>query len=100
VIWGKDLAYDFDGQTWIGDKQESRDRTVKQSKADFLRLVRNTYRVLLSRGMKGCYVCFLDKDTERFVRSRIELVLTNHTLRKVAEATTEYRDPHVPKESD
>jgi hypothetical protein len=28
------------------------------------------------------------------------LVLTNHTLRKVAEATTEYRDPHVPKESD
>ena len=100
VIWGKDLAYDFDGQTWIGDKQESRDRTVKQSKADFLRLVKNTYRVLLSRGMKGCYVCFLDKDTERFVRSRIELVLTNHTLRKVAEATTEYRDPHVPKESD
>ncbi len=23
--------------------------------------------------MKGCYVYFLDKDTERFVRSRIEV---------------------------
>jgi DUF2075 family protein len=32
----------------------------------------NTYRVLLTRGLKGCYVCFLDRDTERFVRSRIE----------------------------
>jgi hypothetical protein len=35
-------------------------------------LVKNTYRVLLSRGMKGCYVHFMDKDTERFVRSRME----------------------------
>jgi len=29
--------------------------------------------VLLSRGMKGCYVYFMDKDTERFVRSRMEV---------------------------
>jgi DUF2075 family protein len=28
--------------------------------------------VLLTRGMLGCYVCFLDKETERFVRSRME----------------------------
>ena len=75
VVWGKDLVYDLDGQTWVGDKKESRDRTVKQAKADFLQLVKNTYRVLLSRGMKGCYVCFLDKNTERFVRSRMDLLL-------------------------
>jgi DUF2075 family protein len=30
------------------------------------------YRVLLTRGLVGCYVCFLDKETERFVRSRME----------------------------
>ena len=53
-------------------QEESRDRSVKQSKADFLELVKNTYRVLLSRGMKGCYVCFLDKNTERFIRSRMD----------------------------
>ena len=27
---------------------------------------------MLSRGLKGCYVCFLDKDTENFIRSRID----------------------------
>jgi len=74
VVWGKDLVYDLDGQSWVGDRKESRDRTVKQSKADFLQLVKNTYRVLLSRGMKGCYVCFLDKSTEHFVRSRMDLL--------------------------
>jgi hypothetical protein len=88
VVWGKDLVYDPDGQAWVGDKKESRDRTVKQSKTDFLQLVKNTYRVLLSRGMKGCYVCFLDKNTERFVRSRIDFL----PLRMVAEPRTPYAD--------
>jgi DUF2075 family protein len=88
VVWGKDLAYDLDGQAWVGDKKESHDRSVKRSKADFLQLVKNTYRVLLSRGMKGCYVCFLDKNTERFVRSRMDLL----PLRMVAEPQTPYTD--------
>jgi hypothetical protein len=92
VIWGKDLTYGFDGQAWVGNKQESRDRTVKQSKADFLQLVKNTYRVLLSRGMKGCYVCFQDKDTERFVRSRMDLGVGQTGLRKVADEPPPYRD--------
>jgi len=72
VIWGKDLRYSFDGQQWIGDKSESADSVVKRSKERFIEMVKNTYRVLLSRGMKGCYVYFMDKDTERFVRSRLE----------------------------
>jgi DUF2075 family protein len=88
VIWGKDLTYDLDRQGWVGNKQESHDRPVKQSKADFLQLVKNTYRVLLSRGMKGCYVCFLDKDTERFVRSRMDLP----PIRMVAEPRMPYGD--------
>lgn len=72
VIWGRDLRYHLDGQTWIGDKTQSADSVVKRSKEQFVDLVKNTYRVLLSRGMKGCYVHFLDRDTERFIRSRIE----------------------------
>ncbi|HQL01371.1 MAG TPA: S24 family peptidase, partial [Smithellaceae bacterium] len=39
----------------------------------FIDLVKNTYRVLFSRGMKGCYVYFMDKDTERFFKSRMDL---------------------------
>ena len=71
VIFGLDLRYDLDRQEWIGDKSQSHDGVVKRSKDQFTQLVKNTYRVLLSRGMKGCYVCFLDKDTERFFRSRM-----------------------------
>lgn len=91
VIWGRDLRYDLDGQTWIGDKTQSADSVVKRSKEQFVDLVKNTYRVLLSRGMKGCYVHFLDKDTERFVRSRIESMKTANpvNLLKVAEPTTD-----------
>jgi len=72
VIFGKDLVYDFDKQEWVSDKRQSADTVVKGSKDKFTDLVKNTYRVLMSRGLKGCYVYFLDKDTERFVKSRIE----------------------------
>ena len=72
VIFGNDLVYDFDEQTWKGHPENSADNVVKRSKDKFVDLVKNTYRVLLSRGMKGCYVYFMDKDTERFFKSRIE----------------------------
>ena len=73
VIFGKDLIYDFDNQVWVGNKQSSADNIVKRSGDQFTDLAKNTYRVLLSRGLKGCYVHFLDKDTERFVKSRMEI---------------------------
>ena len=57
---------------WKGRPEESHDSTVKRAKADFVRFVKNTYRVLLSRGMKGCYVYFQDEETADFVRSRID----------------------------
>jgi hypothetical protein len=80
VIWGRDLRYDFERQAWIGDKGESADSVVKRSKEKFVDLVKNTYRVLLSRGIKGCYVHFMDKDTERFVRSRMEVATNGSVL--------------------
>jgi len=72
VIFGKDLVYDFDNQEWNGIKENSSDPVVRRSKNRFVDLIKNTYRVLLSRGMKGCYVYFMDKETERFIRSRTE----------------------------
>ena len=35
-------------------------------------IIKNTYRTLMTRGMKGCYVYFVDEETEKFFRSRIE----------------------------
>jgi hypothetical protein len=71
VIVGNDLKYRFN-EGWIGHKEESQDTTVRRAKTDFLALIKNTYRVLMTRGMKGCYVYFMDKETEKFFRSRIE----------------------------
>jgi DUF2075 family protein len=70
VIFGTDLTYNPDIATWQSHPDRSCDSQVKNSD-NFLQLVKNTYRVLLSRGMKGCYVYFMDKDTERFFRSRL-----------------------------
>ena len=72
VIFGPDLVYRFDKQEWCGDVSKSADRAVKKDKDRFIDLVKNTYRVLLSRGLKGCYVYFMDKETENFIRSRME----------------------------
>jgi DUF2075 family protein len=35
--------------------------------------VKRTYRVLLTRGMKGCYVYFEDPATQDYLRSRLEV---------------------------
>jgi hypothetical protein len=72
VIFGPDLTYDLDNQEWKGHPENSGDPIVRNSKGRFVELVKNTYRVLLSRGMKGCYVHFMDKNTERFFKSRME----------------------------
>ena len=91
VIWGLDLRYDFDKQGWIGDPAESADSVVKRSADRFVDLVKNTYRVLLSRGMKGCYVHFMDKDTERFIRTRMEIGNAVQ-IPRVAEPHSVYED--------
>ncbi len=72
VIFGPDLTYNLDEQSWKGDLEQSKDPAARRSRARYLELVKNTYRVLLSRGMEGCYVYFVDKNTERFFKSRME----------------------------
>lgn len=72
VIFGKDLVFDPATAEWKGDATHSADAVVRRAQGDFLRHVKNTYRVLLSRGIKGCYVHFMDKATENFFRSRME----------------------------
>ena len=74
-----------------GDRNASCDGVVKRSGDRFLELVKNTYRVLLSRGLKGCYVVFLDRETENFVRSRIETARVDVAL-KAAEQQAAYVD--------
>jgi uncharacterized protein len=73
VIFGKDLVY-RPREGWVGRREFSYDGGLKRgtSDEDFTRLVKNTYRVLLSRGLKGAYVYFADEKTRDFVESRID----------------------------
>jgi DUF2075 family protein len=75
VILGRDLVYRPE-EGWVGQPQFSHDSVVKKgAKGDpdrFAELVKQTYRVLLTRGLKGCYVYFQDNQTREFFMSRIE----------------------------
>jgi uncharacterized protein len=89
VIFGADLVY-RPGKGWIGQPEESHDRTVRRgvSTEEFTRYVRNTYRVLLTRGLRACYVTFLDAPTRDFVWSRIEHI--TRPLSRVADSSAGY----------
>lgn len=72
VIFGKDLVHDATTKEWVGKPENSSDNIVRRDKPRFLQNVKNVYRVLMTRGMKGCYVYFMDKSTEDYFRARIE----------------------------
>jgi hypothetical protein len=69
VIWGLDLVI-RDGQ-WVGQSAASRDHIVKtRAGARFVDCVKNTYRVLLTRGLRGVALYVIDDETRRFIESR------------------------------
>ncbi len=78
VIIGKDLTYDKGGGKVITDKnsissddKSSGIRTADDKTAE--RLIKNTYKTLLTRGQKGCYVYCEDKDLADYIRRNIGL---------------------------
>jgi DUF2075 family protein/DNA replication protein DnaC len=52
---------------YVGERKNNPE--VADAKAD--ELIRNTYRTLMSRGMKGCYVYFTDPEVKKYFESRI-----------------------------
>jgi DUF2075 family protein len=72
VIIGNDFRYAPETAKWQGYREESYDSVVKRSGARYGELIAQTYRVLLTRGMKGCAIYCQDRATRSFLRSRIE----------------------------
>lgn len=70
VIWGNDLVWR--GDRWVAQPKESQDRPVKGSRDMMLALVRNAYRVLLTRGLRGARILVLDKETRELVRGALQ----------------------------
>ncbi|MCV0384731.1 MAG: DUF2075 domain-containing protein [Erythrobacter sp.] len=69
AIFGRDRRWDPATNPWIGDPTLSHDSIVKRSGDRFTDLVKRTYRVLLTRGLKGCYLYFEDPPTAEAVRT-------------------------------
>ena len=70
VIFGGDLVWR--GNHWVGQPERSRDNQVrKASPEDFLRVVKNTYKVLLTRGMRGTVLYSTDPETQELFRSLV-----------------------------
>ena len=76
---------------WLGQRHESRDRIVSRgvTDAEFTAFVKSTYRVLLTRGLRGCYVYFMDSATRDFFLNRTERSLRRDAM--AAEQPAEYR---------
>ena len=82
VIIGDDLRYENGKVITDYSKRASTDQSLKGLKtlckkgdnkalkeADFI--IRNTYRTLLSRAMKGCFVYCTDKALAKYLKDRI-----------------------------
>jgi hypothetical protein len=60
-----------------------------KAKADLI--IKNTYRTLMTRGMKGCYVYFTDSETQAYFQSRLQsLEKQGPVLARVAEEPGTY----------
>ena len=75
VIIGKDLTY-RDGKLCFNKEANAKtDRTSGIRNSDDVlaeKLIRNTYNVLLTRGMKGTYIYCEDRKLSQYIRSLIE----------------------------
>lgn len=72
VIIGPDLLWR--GDRWVTDRTASKDPVFKKATpdADVDRLIRNTYKVLLTRGMVGTVVWSTDPETRAKLRQLVE----------------------------
>ncbi len=69
VILGNDLVW-REGTGWVASRDASCDPAIarrKLSQAEMLALLQHTYRVLLTRGMKGTFVYSTDWETREMV---------------------------------
>jgi hypothetical protein len=69
VILGNDLVW-RDGVGWVGSRDASFDPAIRRRKLPqdaLVRLLQHTYRVLLTRGMKGTYIYSIDFETRQLL---------------------------------
>ena len=73
VIVGNDLKYNASADSLDTEITATYDPVLKKDRKNFDTYVRNIYRVLMSRGMKGCYIYCVDKEVADYFRRRLML---------------------------
>lgn len=71
VIIGNDLKYNPETDRLEGNVSATADPMLRRSQGDFDKYVKNIYRVLMSRGMKGCYIYCTDPGTQEYFKKRL-----------------------------
>jgi uncharacterized protein len=70
VIFGPDMVWR--GNSWVTDRTASKDTVVARAEeSDYDRLIRNTYKVLLTRGMVGTVLYSTDSETREKLRELV-----------------------------
>ncbi len=90
VIVGDDLIYNPEKSKLEADIKATSDPMLKRNKENFEKHVKNIYRVLMSRGMKGCYVYFTNKETEKYFKSRLEGFDVSHEKQPFKQLVEEF----------
>ena len=86
VIIGDDIRYE-DGhivtdytkrastdQSLKGINKISREEGVEEANKIADSIIKNTYRTLMTRGMKGCYVYCVDKNLQEYIKKKMNMV--------------------------
>lgn len=84
VILGYDIKYDKENDCLIGVEGNNRAVTSNDNRI-YTRHIRNAYRVLMSRGKKGCFIYSIDPNVSAFIKRNLENGL-NHSCQQIAMA--------------
>ena len=75
IIVGNDLKFNFKTNEFYTEWDSYRDSKGKQGLRDnperLNKMIRNIYRILMTRGIKGCYIYFTHKSTEEYFINRL-----------------------------
>ena len=75
VIIGEEFRYSLENECWVADVEKCFDAKIgKNHMDDFIRLAQNTYKTLLTRGIKGVFVYAVDRDTQIYLKRRLNTV--------------------------
>lgn len=76
VIIGNDLRYDRESGTLYASASDYYDRSGKKGISKdpeaLVVMIKNIYKVLMSRGMKGCFIYCTDPDVQQYFKERLK----------------------------